>query len=87
MKTLKRYWVRQVVSSTFTSKSKGVAIFISKHLLLSDIETISGKSGRYNTLSKRAKAISYTCSELGLVDAWRVLHPIDKKIHILLDCT
>lgn len=82
---LKRDWVRQVVSSSFTSKSKGVANFISKHLPLYNIETISDKSGRYrlppvqSPISKRAKAISDTCSELGLVDAWRVLHPIDKK--------
>ena len=32
---LKRDWVGQVVSSSFTSKSRGVAILISKHLPLS----------------------------------------------------
>lgn len=28
-----------------------------------------------NSISSRAKAISDTCSELGLADTWRVLHP------------
>lgn len=44
---LKRDWVGQVFSSSFTSKSRGVAILINKHLPLSDVQTISDKSGRY----------------------------------------
>lgn len=130
-------------SSSFTGKSRGVAILINRHLPLSDVQTISDKSGRYvmlkgclhgqvvsflniyfppiqsndfishvfskfadwivdNTviagdfncyfssmmdrsppvqspMSKRAKAISDTCIELGLVDACRVLHSNDKE--------
>ena len=44
---LKRDWVGQVFSSSFTSKSRGVAILIHKHLPLSDVQTVSDKSGRY----------------------------------------
>ena len=139
---LKRDWVGQVFSSSFTSKSRGVAILINKRLPLSDVQTISDKSGRYvmlkghlhgqlvsflnvyfppvqsndfisqvmslfadwigensviagdfncyfssvmdksssvpNSMSRRARAVSDTCSELDLVDTWRVLHPNDK---------
>lgn len=44
---LKCDWVGQVFSSSFTSKSRGVAILINKHLPLSDVPTISDKSVRY----------------------------------------
>lgn len=44
---LKRDWVGQVFSSSFTSKSRGVAILVNKHLPLSDVKTVSDKSGRY----------------------------------------
>lgn len=139
---LKRDWVGQVFSSSFTSKSRGVAILINKHLPLSDVQTISDKSGRYvmlkghlhgqlvsllniyfppvqsidfisqvmslfadwicdnsviagdfncyfssvmdkspsvqHPMPRRARAVSDTCSELDLVDTWRVLHPNDR---------
>lgn len=47
---LKRDWVGQVFSSSFTSKSRGVAILIHKHLPLMNAQTISDKSGRYISL-------------------------------------
>ncbi len=44
---LKWDWVGQVFSSSFTSKSRGVAILINKYIPLSDVQVISDKSGRY----------------------------------------
>lgn len=43
---LKRDWVGQMFSSSFTSKSRGVAILTNKHLPLSDVRTVFDKSGR-----------------------------------------
>lgn len=47
---LKRDWVSQVFSSSFTSKSRGVAVLIHKHLPLTVDQTICDKSGRYVSL-------------------------------------
>lgn len=44
---LKCDWVGQVFNSSFTSKSRGAAILIKKHLPLTEVQTISDKSGRF----------------------------------------
>ncbi len=47
---LKRDWVGQVFSSSFTSKSRGVVILINKYIPLSDVQVISDKSTGYVVL-------------------------------------
>lgn len=46
-KKLKREWVGQVVSSSFNSKARGVAILINKNTPLEILDTVIDPSGRY----------------------------------------
>uniref|UniRef100_A0AAQ6AKY8 Reverse transcriptase domain-containing protein n=1 Tax=Amphiprion ocellaris TaxID=80972 RepID=A0AAQ6AKY8_AMPOC len=58
---LKRDWVGQVFYSSFTSRSRGVAILIHKHLPLTNTQSVCDKSGRYLLLkgTLHSKPISF----------------------------
>lgn len=57
---LKQDWVGQVFCSSFTSKSRGVAILIHKHLPLSNVNVQADTSGGYVLLKGVFSGVPFT---------------------------
>ena len=60
------------------TKSKGVLIMAGDFNLVMDPK-IDSSSTKVHRAAKNAKLLRKACSEIGLVDVWRELHPDQKE--------